>query len=255
MHPTDDQLTAAALPGTPVDADVAAHLADCPDCAAEVDALRRTTVRARDAMTLDAAPPPPPALWDGILSRLGDDAPDSGGGAAGHPTRDRGRNGHHDTRRGTADDRPAPAPVRPGRWSGRPLAVLAAVAAVAAAVALVAAVVAGPAGMPGTTPPPERVTLVATRAGVTGEVVGGAGSMHVEVTLPQPAPAGAALEVWDTGAGAPRSLGVLRPTAAGTHWVGDVPAPPAGGMPPLDVSLQPAGSGPEHSGQSLAHTP
>ncbi|MFC5143014.1 hypothetical protein ACFPK1_32660 [Actinomycetospora rhizophila] len=243
MHPTDDQLTAAALPGTPVDADVAAHLADCPDCAAEVDALRRTTARARDAMTLDAAPPPPPELWDGILARLGDDAPDGAVGTVGAPaTR------HRD---GTPDEPPA----RPGRWSGRPVAVLAAVAAVAAAVALVAAVVAGPSGTPGSTPPPERVTLVATRAGVTGEVVGGAGSMHVEVTLPQPAPAGAALEVWDTGTGTPRSLGVLRPTAAGTHWVGDVPAPTTGGMPPLDVSLQPAGSGPEHSGQSLAHTP
>ncbi|MDD7942384.1 anti-sigma factor [Actinomycetospora lutea] len=252
MHPTDDQLTAAALPGTPVDADVAAHLAACPDCAAEVEALRRTTAHARDAMTLDAAPPPPPELWDGILSRLGDDAPDTG--AAGHPTR--GRNGHHGARTGggTPDDRPAPPPARPGRWFGRPVAVLAAVAAVAAAIALVAAVVTGPSG-PGSTPPPERITLVATRAGVTGEVVGGPGSMHVEVTLPQPAPAGAALEVWDTGAGAPRSLGVLRPTSAGTHWVGDLPAPSAGGMPPLDVSLQPAGSGPGHSGQSLAHTP
>jgi anti-sigma-K factor RskA len=243
VHPTDDQLTGAALPGTPVDPDVAAHLAVCPDCAAEVAALRRTTAHARDAMTLDAAPPP--ELCEGIVARLGDDAPDSAPRSA-----TRHRNGTR-TSGAISEDRPA----RPGRGSGRRVAVLAAVATVAAVVALVAAVVAGPSGTPGTTPPPERVTLVATRAGVTGEVVGSSGSMHVEVTLPQPAPIGAALEVWDTGAGAPRSLGQLRPTGAGMHWVGDVAVAAGGGMPPLDVSLQPAGSGPEHSGQSLAHTP
>jgi anti-sigma-K factor RskA len=55
--------------------------------------------------------------------------------------------------------------------------------------------------------------------------------------------------------GTPRSLGVLQPTDGGTHWVGDLAAPAAGGMPPLDVSLEPPGDDPGHSGLSLAHTP
>jgi hypothetical protein len=40
-----------------------------------------------------------------------------------------------------------------------------------------------------------------------------------------------------------------------TGTVGDLATPAAGGMPPLDVSLEPPGDDPGHSGLSLAHTP
>jgi hypothetical protein len=235
LHPTPDQLTTAALPGTEKDPEVAAHLATCATCAAEVDALRRTVVHARDGMALGMAPPPPPAVWDGILARLDadDHVPDG------------------------ADAPVAPDELgarRDARWPRRhPLrAGMAALVAAAAVIAVIAAVLAG---APAAPPAADRVALVAARPGVAGEVVGGTATMHVEVTLPGPAPAGSGLEVWDMATGTPRSLGVLRPTDGGTHWVGDLAAPAAGGMPPLDVSLEPPGDDPGHSGLSLAHTP
>jgi anti-sigma-K factor RskA len=99
------------------------------------------------------------------------------------------------------------------------------------------------------------VALVAAQPGVTGSVEGRPGGMHVEVTVPAGIPAGHDLEVWDTATGAPRSLGVLVADGARTHWQGDLALPAPGGMPPLDVSLEPVGAGPQHSGISLAHTP
>lgn len=236
LHPTPDQLTTAALPGTEKDSEVAAHLATCASCAAELDALRRTVVHARGGMALDTAPPPPPAVWDGILARLDaeDDVPDD------------------------ADAPGAPDELgarRDARWTHQHT-LRAGTAVLVAAAAVIAVIAAVLAGTPAAPPATDRITLVAARPGVAGEVVvGGPTTMHVEVTLPGPAPAGAGLEVWDMATGTPRSLGVLRPTDGGTHWVGDLAAPATGGMPPLDVSLEPPGDDPGHSGLSLAHTP
>jgi hypothetical protein len=239
LHPTPDQLTTAALPGTEKDPEVAAHLATCATCAAEVDALRRTVVHARDGMALDTAPPPPPEVWDGILARL--DADDDVADAPGTPDTPDQLGARRDARR------PRRHPLRAG---------MAALVAAAAVIAVIAAVLAGtPATSPVPPPATDRIALVAARPGVAGEVVGGPATMHVEVTLPGPAPVGAGLEVWDMATGTPRSLGVLRPTDGGTHWVGDLAAPATGGMPPLDVSLEPPGDDPGHSGFSLAHTP
>ncbi|MDD7968007.1 anti-sigma factor [Actinomycetospora lemnae] len=242
-HPTADQLTDAALPGVPTDPEVAAHLTTCARCTAEVDGLRRTVGRARDAMALDAAPPPRPEVWEGVLARLGPDAPDApdvpDAGAVREPV-------------GAAQSWPAAGGRRPGS-RGRRL-VGAGVAALVAAAAVVAAVVV-------TTPPdrpappaPVAVALVAARPGVTAEVVDGPDTMHVDVVLAQPVPPGTDLEVWDMSASTPRSLGTLRPLDGRVHWTGDLPRPPEGGMPPLDVSLEPVGSDPGHSGVSLAHT-
>jgi anti-sigma-K factor RskA len=232
LHPTPDQLTTAALPGTEKDPEVAGHLATCASCAAEVDALRCTVVHARDGMALQTAPPPPPAVWDGILARL--DADDDVADAPGAPDELGAR--------------------RDARWT-RQRALRAGTAALVAAAAVIAVIAAVLTGTPAAPPATDRVALVAARPGVVGEVVGGPASMHVEVTLPGPAPAGSGLEVWDMATGTPRSLGVLQPTDGGTHWVGDLAAPAAGGMPPLDVSLEPPGDDPGHSGLSLAHTP
>ncbi|MDF2978241.1 MAG: Anti-sigma-K factor rskA, partial [Actinomycetospora sp.] len=134
-------------------------------------------------------------------------------------------------------------------------ALRAATGALVAAAAVIAVIAAVLTSTPAAPPATDRIALVAARPGVAGEVVGGPATMHVEVTLPRPAPAGSALEVWDMATGTPRSLGVLQPTDGGTHWVGDLAAPAAGGMPPLDVSLEPPGDDPGHSGLSLAHTP
>jgi anti-sigma-K factor RskA len=236
-HPTADQLTEAALPGTPTDPDVATHLASCASCAAEVDALRRTVGHARDGMTLDVAPPPRPEVWDGILARLGDEAP--GGADVSAPS-------------------PEPAPVsrtRARRRTGRRLLGAGLGALVAAAAVLVAVVLGGAPAAPPDAPPVARVALVAARPGVAGQVAGGPATMHVEVTLAEAVPPGAGLEVWDMGADTPRSLGALEPVDDRTHWAGDLALPEPGRMPPLDVSLEPAGSDPGHSGLSLAHTP
>jgi hypothetical protein len=232
LHLTPDQLTAAALPGEPTEPDVTAHLTRCATCAAEVDALRRTVGHAREGMTLDAPPPPPPQIWDGILDRLGDDAPS--------PV--------------------PPSPLRSPSPTGRPRRLLgagvAAVAALAAVAAIAIAVLTGSAGSPESPAAPARVALVALRPGVAGEVVSTPGpAMHLDLTLPGPVPAGDGLEVWDMSSASPRSLGTLHP-AGSTHWTGDLALPGTGpGMPPLDVSLESPDADPGHSGISLARTP
>lgn len=245
-HPTRDQLTAAALPGEPTDADVTAHLAECPACAAEVAALGRTVGLARDGLALDAAPPPPPSVWAGILDRLDDDLP-------AEALRDDPR---HD----------APDGVAAGPSAGWRRVVVASGLALVAALAVVAVLLggsfpgpdvgadraAGPG--PGTT---ARVALVSADPGVGGEAVMGPGpAMHVDVVVPGGVPAGADLEVWAVEPGGMRSLGVLDPAPDRIRWTGDlaVVVDPAQ-RPALDVSVEPEGTGPEHSGHSIAHAP
>ncbi|GAA4884404.1 anti-sigma factor domain-containing protein [Actinomycetospora straminea] len=247
-HPTADQLTAAALPGEPADPEVTAHLATCARCAAEVDALRRTVGHARDGMTMDVLPPPRPEVWEGVLARLGEDAPARPAPVAPAPAPPPDPPAHD----APPPDAPPPDAPQPRR---RVLGVglAAALAVVALVVGIVVGVVVGGDDRPEA---PTTVALVADRAGVAGEVVREDAGVRVEVTLPGPAPAGHDLEVWDIDSGTPRSLGVLQPAAGRERWAGDLALLAADGpMPRLDVSLEPTGAGPEHSGQSLAHTP
>ena len=69
MHPDDDVLALIALNEPSGDPAVADHLAGCPDCRAEVDALTETAALAR-AADPDPAPPPPDRVWAGIAATL-----------------------------------------------------------------------------------------------------------------------------------------------------------------------------------------
>ncbi|MFC5061927.1 anti-sigma factor domain-containing protein [Actinomycetospora atypica] len=262
-HPTRDQLTAAALPGEPTDEVVTAHLAGCPACAAEVAALGRTVGLARDGLALAGEPPPPPAVWSGILAQLDDDLPDGAlpGDLPGRPGTvggGRRRNGHRHPGPRFAQDVAQPAPRRRRRVVVAGLAI----AAVAAAVAVLSPALGGlldPSGGAGPTAV-ARVALVSADPGVSGEAVMGPGPvMHVDVVVPAGVPAGHTLEVWAVEPGGMRPLGALAPAPDRSRWAGELvlPADPADAAqrPALDVSVEPAGPDPRHSGHSLAHSP
>ena len=67
-HPGPDQLALAALPGEPVEPDVAAHLATCTTCRAEVASLRHAVDLARADSATESAPPP--RVWHAITAEL-----------------------------------------------------------------------------------------------------------------------------------------------------------------------------------------
>ena len=73
-HPGPDQLTLAALPAEPIEPELAAHLAICTICHAEVASLRHTVDLARANPTDPAANTgSPPHLWHAINSELDGD--------------------------------------------------------------------------------------------------------------------------------------------------------------------------------------
>lgn len=47
------------------------HLDECPQCTAEVDALRRTAAIGRSTIVIDTLESPPPRVWDSIVDELG----------------------------------------------------------------------------------------------------------------------------------------------------------------------------------------
>jgi hypothetical protein len=131
-HIDPDLLALLAL-GEDADGEARAHLADCPDCRAEVRELTKVVTAARsgpDIVQLDA---PPPGLWSRVAAAAGvDAAPASGNGVASRPDAAAGLLPVP----GPAPAREAaPAPVReaaPGRagrppwWRRRPLTAVAA---------------------------------------------------------------------------------------------------------------------------------
>ncbi len=78
-HPDPDLLALAALPAEPRSAEVTEHLADCPECREEVQAMRHTVELARIGRTDGVAPPP--RVWQSILDEL-NEQPEAGGSPA-----------------------------------------------------------------------------------------------------------------------------------------------------------------------------
>ena len=74
-HPDREVLALLALPAEPVPADIAQHLASCPDCRGYAESLGRVAGLARDAGSRPPLAPPGPRVWESILAELGDDGP------------------------------------------------------------------------------------------------------------------------------------------------------------------------------------
>ncbi len=90
-HPDAERLTLAALPAEQADPEVAAHLQQCAQCRAEVDALRRTVELARAEGMGEPLPIPPTRVWQAILDEIADDPAGAGAarGATGRSATDR----------------------------------------------------------------------------------------------------------------------------------------------------------------------
>jgi hypothetical protein len=80
-HPDAERLTLAALPAEQADPEVTAHLRECAQCRAEVDALRRTVELARADGVGEPLPIPSTRVWQAILDELADDEVGSHGAA------------------------------------------------------------------------------------------------------------------------------------------------------------------------------
>ena len=70
MHLEPDRLMLLALGEEPVTADVADHLASCPQCRAELESLRDVVDLGHNTDSLRDLPSPPPRVWDGIMRQI-----------------------------------------------------------------------------------------------------------------------------------------------------------------------------------------
>ncbi len=225
-HPDPDLLALAALPAEPVGPDVAAHLAACAACRAEVASLRRTVDLARTGPAVD--PGPPPRVWQAILAEV-------------------------------AREPAAPAPRRRAPWRRMLVPVATVAAGLVAGLAVAVAASLPP-------PPPEplaQIPLAPLTAGEpaasgTARVVAADGARDVVVEVEQPAgpPAGGYLEAWLMSPDATRlySLGALTREPEGTGYRATVRLPPDLSLatyPTVDVSAEPLDGDPGHSGRSL----
>ncbi|GAA4694010.1 hypothetical protein GCM10023215_34480 [Pseudonocardia yuanmonensis] len=230
-HPGPDELVAAALTRDPVPG-VADHLAVCPSCREEVEALRRTAELVGDHHG-EPLHDPPPEVWDRVAGELG---PELGGAAA-------------------------PAPARPARSSRRRVPAL--LVAAALVVGLLGGLGTGlgiAALREGRADDAPSVPLVAVAAGsaVDGSTgladVDGSRVLTVRVGRAQVGP-GEFLEAWLIDAAATRlyTLGALTPDGPGT-WSGRFVLPadlPLDVLDTVDVSIEAYDGDPGHSGDSL----
>jgi anti-sigma-K factor RskA len=254
-HPLDELAVYAldALEGEERRA-VEAHLATCPECAAELDAHRAALA----ALTLDE--PPPPVVWSRIASQIGATGlptplPARGGPERPAPDADgRGSPGPAGPVGPVPGPAPAPGPAAgadrpihlrpadPGRTRRLVLAGLAAAAALVLVVGLVAVM------RPARTSDLNDLAAaalrdadgdVATLAGDQGDVarvVVDDGTAYVLVDDLPTLPEGQEYQLWKLGGPAPVSLGM----------VGDGSAPVAALGAPADLadlalSVEPAG--------------
>jgi hypothetical protein len=234
-HPDPDDLALAALPAEPSDPGVAAHLAECGACRAQVDEFTRTVALARDGAV--AGGEPPERVWAAIAVELGDEL-----------------------------GPPAPAPpARPTVPNRRRRAALVLVAALVALVAgvgigLGVGALGGPAGdaRPSSTvvaqlrpigplDPAASGTLTATERG-------GVRTMAVRLTGVPDAAGADYLELWlMNGAGTEIvALGALTRDATGYTGSFTVPSNlPMAQLDLVDVSVERYDGNPGHSGVSI----
>lgn len=223
-HPGPDQLALAALPGEPVEPDVAAHLATCTTCRAEVASLRHAVDLARADSATESAPPS--RVWHAITAEL---------------------NG----------ELTAPPHAPRARWRRWVVPVVAAATGLAAGLMIAV----GAAAPPPAPVPLAQVTLVplATtdpRPSGTATVTEADGVREIAVDVTEPAPAGTYLQAWLIDEDATRlySLGTLTREPDGTHFRGTFRLPPNLSLTAfhtLDVSAEPFDGDPGHSGKSL----
>jgi hypothetical protein len=75
-HPDPEDLALAALPAESSDPGVAAHLAECASCRAQVDELAHTVALAQDGVGgAGDSGGPPDRVWAAIAAELGDELP------------------------------------------------------------------------------------------------------------------------------------------------------------------------------------
>ena len=216
-HPDEDDLALLAL-GEPTP-HVAAHVAACVACSAEVRALAATVTTAR-AADLDALPAPPPSVWDRIADELG------------------------------LEEQLA-EPAR-SRRSVRRLLLAGGAVLTAAAAATVVLLTGG--GTPA--PPPEgpSATLVALgEADATGRVVLSTAparrALRVD-TAGLPAPDGI-YEVWLLDVETDRLVALGALDDSGSGWLTVPTGVELSDYPQVDISLEPDDGDPTHSGNSV----
>ena len=81
-HPDAERLTLAALPAEQADPEVAAHLRQCAQCRAEVDAAAPYRRAGACRGVGEPLPIPPTRVWQAILDELADEAAGAGARSA-----------------------------------------------------------------------------------------------------------------------------------------------------------------------------
>lgn len=263
QHPDADRLALAALPAEDGDPELERHLADCADCRAEVESLRRTVELATADRTEITAPPS--RVWDAIAAELDVDVqPQVPRQQSSGPVRS-ASSGPGSAR--PRSDRPAgrPGSGRPDRrWTWRSTAI----AAVAAVIGLAAGLGIG-LGLPSASPAPVPMAQLQPIGPADPNAVGtvdsvrrdGADDLVVNVDGVTDTVGGDYLEVWLIDPAGTRlvSLGALArtgPDAGAYSGEFTVPA----GLPMaefglVDVSAERWDGNPGHSGVSLLRGP
>lgn len=240
-HPGAERLALSALPAEVRDPETDAHLAVCPPCRDEAEALGRAVATARAAGSGPGPTVPPVRVWRAIAVELGGEL-GSGGCPAVPDAADRG----------TAERRWHTPGGRLWRRTVLP-------AAVGLTVGLLI-------GFASTEPPPAAAVaqaaltpLTTSGWGASGrvEVVDAAGVRQVRVMVVDPAGVrpGACLEAWLMDAAGTRlhALGALTPQTDGAlHGTFELPADLLlDQYDTVDVSVEPLNGDPSHSGASL----
>jgi hypothetical protein len=261
QHCDDEVLALAALGEQPAAAD-AAHLADCGECRAELESLRRTVGAVRVPVTDGQPIPPPLQVWDEIAAATGVSVtPRTVPSPAARS--DRGRDdGPPPSRRSVTTTEEPSVPLqgrrgrrRTGRRPGRTLLLV-------AASALVVGAVGGAVGTSLLTPDPEparpkvvtQVVLAALpvdpQASGEAKVVSTGSGRELSVDVRKLAGTDGFYEVWliDRGVKKMIPLGILH----GSQGQFAIPeGVDLGKYPIVDVSAEPLDGNPQHSGKSL----
>jgi hypothetical protein len=239
------------------------HLADCDQCRAEVDELRRLADLGHELKGEDRLEPAPPAVWDRVVAELQLPA----GAAAARPSALPGLTGLPSAvspqqpptelvRDSSANSGGDP---RPGRTPRRGRSRFVLVGAVAATVGLIVGVlgtrILDDDSGPGQQPPPlasTRLEPLKGRAGAgTAELVRVGNDTELRVGVNGLTASPGFYELWLINADGKRmiSLGILDPRTGGTFLV---PADlTAQGYRIVDISLEPYDGKPEHSRDSV----